>query len=307
MNGAVDVNAIKRQVDMRRLLAYYGLLADMRSTANGLRGHCPFHEDADPSFTTTPSQQGFHCFGCGKKGNVMTFVRLKEQIATGDVEQDDREAARRIQTWFGIVPLQERPPGRQRQPTTPHRTARDHAATCVPSETRVNQPLAFQLDHLDRSHPYLASRGLSPATLRHFGIGYYPRSGTMSGRIVIPIHNTQGQLVAYAGRWPEDTPPRVIPNINCRRAFTSPWRSSISIACLSMREASFWWKATFRCFDSIRPDFHGWWRWWAPRCPRCNANGYVSGFSGCRSLWMVIGRVAKRARRSRRNWHRICG
>ena len=219
MSGAVDFNTIKQQVDMECLLEYYGLLSEMRSTANGLRGHCPFHEDATPSFTTTPSQQGFHCFGCGVKGNVITFVRLKERIATGDREQDDLEAARLIQTWFALTLLKGIPHGRQHPATTPIQIAGKQAGPCASSETRVNPPLAFQLDPLDPTHPYLASRGLSAATIRHFGIGYFPRQGTMRGRVVIPIHNPRGQLVAYVGRWPEDTPPESEPKYKLPKGF----------------------------------------------------------------------------------------
>jgi hypothetical protein len=40
--------------------------------------------------------------------------------------------------------------------------------------------------------------------MEHFGVGYFPRRGSMQGRIVIPIHNADGELVAYAGRKPEE-------------------------------------------------------------------------------------------------------
>ena len=59
---------------------------------------------------------------------------------------------------------------------------------------------------LDPDHPYLAERGLSPERVAFFGLGYCSR-GVMAGRICIPIHNEQGELVAYAGRWPGDDLP----------------------------------------------------------------------------------------------------
>jgi DNA primase len=210
MVDTVDFATIKQQVNMTRLLKHYGLLQDMRQTASGLRGQCPFHDDSEPSFTTTPNQRGFHCFGCQAKGNVITFVRLKERIATSNQEQDDREAARRIQTWFGIEPIRSAA-APSPQPTDPASTTflsgDDRSNGPTPPEAQENPPLPFTLESLDHNHPYLASRGLSLATIKHFGIGYFPRRGSMSGRIVIPIHNPRGQLVAYAGRWPAETPP----------------------------------------------------------------------------------------------------
>lgn len=68
-----------------------------------------------------------------------------------------------------------------------------------------NKPLGFALQNLDTAHPYLTERGLTAETIAEFGLGYCQK-GSMTGRIVIPIHNAEGQLVAYAGRWP-GTPP----------------------------------------------------------------------------------------------------
>ena len=198
MSEAVDFNAIKEQINMEHILNHYDLLHDMHKSDRGLRGQCPFHDDADPSFTTTPSGRGFHCFGCDAKGNVISFVRLMEGMTAGDIEENDRDAARLIQTWFGIEPI----PRQTAAPASPQ-----SAPAPDPPEPKENPPLPFTLDSLDHHHPYLVSRGLSPATIKHFGIGYFPRQGSMKGRIVIPIHNPQGQLVAYAGRWPAETPP----------------------------------------------------------------------------------------------------
>ncbi len=63
---------------------------------------------------------------------------------------------------------------------------------------------------LDPAHPYLSERGLSPALVATFGLGFYAgEKGITLGRVCIPIHNADGELVAYAGRWvePDDTLP----------------------------------------------------------------------------------------------------
>ena len=65
----------------------------------------------------------------------------------------------------------------------------------------VNQPLKFALKGLDNRHPYLTQeRSLAEATLDAFGLGYHGCKGIMHDRVVIPIHNEHGELVAYAGR-----------------------------------------------------------------------------------------------------------
>jgi DNA primase len=68
-----------------------------------------------------------------------------------------------------------------------------------------NVPLKFRLDKLTQDHPSLAARGLTPETIADFGIGFCGK-GMLAERIAIPIRNPEGQVVAYAGRWPGEPP-----------------------------------------------------------------------------------------------------
>jgi DNA primase len=61
--------------------------------------------------------------------------------------------------------------------------------------------LGFTLQNIDPAHPYFSERGLTPETVAEFGLGFCNK-GSMTGRVVIPIHNADSQLVAYVGRWP---------------------------------------------------------------------------------------------------------
>jgi len=71
-----------------------------------------------------------------------------------------------------------------------------------------NKPLGFRLNGIDYQHPYLASRGVDPETAEYFGVGFFSGKGSMSGRIVIPIENEAGELVAYAGRSIDGSEPK---------------------------------------------------------------------------------------------------
>ena len=117
------------------------------------------------------------------------------------------EAARRGRLSHIIPP--DAPPKAERPPKASKTKAPG------PEEDGPNKPLGFALQSLDPAHPYLAERGLSAETIAEFGIGHCEK-GSMTGRIVVPIHNAEGQLVAYAGRWPgtpsdEDTPKYKLP------------------------------------------------------------------------------------------------
>ena len=75
----------------------------------------------------------------------------------------------------------------------------------APDNSGPNKPLKFRLEKLERNHPYLAERGLTAETIIDFGVGFCGK-GMMADRIAIPIHNPEGYVVAYAGRWPGEPP-----------------------------------------------------------------------------------------------------
>lgn len=74
-----------------------------------------------------------------------------------------------------------------------------------------NKPLGFALQGLNPEHPMIQERGISVETAKSFGVGYFSGKGTMSNRVVFPLHE-DGQLVGYLGRWGAlgDDPPKEI-------------------------------------------------------------------------------------------------
>ena len=71
------------------------------------------------------------------------------------------------------------------------------ATQIVPYQPALGLPAREALAH---AHSYIDKRGITPATARSLGIGYYSGPGIMQGRVVIPIRNSAHELVAYAGR-----------------------------------------------------------------------------------------------------------
>ena len=180
MSEWVSFAEVRQRVSLADVLARYGLLAGFKQHGGGLVGLCPFHRERTPSCHVSLAKNAFQCFGCQRRGNVLDFVALMEHVNV-------RQAALLISEWF-------KPGEAPRKPS--------HHLTVVPGpKVQVNRPLPFSLSGLDASHPYLADRGLLPVTVHQFGLGYCSW-GLLAGRIAIPIHDEQGHLVAYAGRWP---------------------------------------------------------------------------------------------------------
>ena len=217
----VDFRAVKQAVSMVQVLDHYGLTERFQRKADSLSGACPLHKGENPTqFRVSVSKNCWNCFGdCKRGGNVLDFVSLMDGVTI-------REAAIRVSDWFNVVsekPEKKSSASEDKKPVPsidkplPSNGETPQTPPKVPSEaqeTGPNKPLGFELRNLDSAHPYLAERGLSGATIAEFGLGCC-NNGSMKGRIVIPIHNVEGKLVAYAGRWtgdpPEDTPKYKLP------------------------------------------------------------------------------------------------
>lgn len=199
-NAFVGFDALKQAVSMIQILDRYGLTERLHRSGDSLSGPCPIHAGHNKTqFRVSLSKNCWICFGdCNQGGSIIDFVSQKEAIGI-------RDAALLIQDWFNIQP----PNGNGSQLRDAYLAAGTREPT-VASANRLpqpefNPPLRFTLQHLDKSHPYLAARGLSKETIESFGLGYCA-NGVFAGWITIPVHNADGGLVAYAGRWPGEPP-----------------------------------------------------------------------------------------------------
>jgi DNA primase len=184
----VDFRRIKSAASFERVLAYYGiaLIGGRGAQRTAL---CPFHPDTRPSLNVNLDKKVFNCFPCGEGGDIVKFVAKKEHPTNS--EGYLVEAVKKLAEICGIYIDDER----IKPPTKPAQRSRG----------AINPALAFEL-RVDPKHPYLAERGLSLETIDTFGLGYCVSQKSMvRERIVIPIHNERGELVAYAGRWPGDS------------------------------------------------------------------------------------------------------
>ena len=182
----------------------------------------PIHKGSNPTqFRVSISKNIWNCFSeCKHGGNVLDFIAEMEQVSI-------HAAALKAIEWFNLDPEAmaanngkgesgetERPapaPKVAARPASPPKPA----SAAAPESSAPNTPLKFRLDKLERQHPYLLEqRGLTLETIVDFGIGFCSK-GMMADRIAIPIHNVEGEVVAYAGRFPgepgEDIPKYKLP------------------------------------------------------------------------------------------------
>jgi DNA primase len=221
----VDIKRVRESVSIEQILDYYGLGENLVRKGDQLIGACPIHQGSNKSqFHVSVTKNIFHCFGdCRGNpslrnggGNLIDLVRVMEGIEESDDPEHTkaaRKAALLIQEWFGIESSKSQSTARAPQAVASSTRAKPipeeqpPAVEATPAPT-VNAPLPFMFKNLDQEHPYLTERGLTQAAIEYFGLGYHGGKGIMNGRIVIPIMNTQGEVVAYAGRWPGSEPPQ---------------------------------------------------------------------------------------------------
>jgi DNA primase len=213
---------VRQQADIVRVIGDYIQLK--KAGAQNFIGLCPFHGEKTPSFSVHATRQFFHCFGCGKSGDVFKFVQEREQISFP-------EAIRLIAEKVGI-PLPKMQYSSESEAEDAGKRGR-----LIEMHERASKFFEDQLRRPEGAHAreYLAGRGLKEETIKTFRIGFAPDSGftlkdrlkadfseemmrasglfswkegTDAGamyskfrnRIMFPIANENGKIIAFTGR-----------------------------------------------------------------------------------------------------------
>jgi len=217
----IDFIAVREALEFPEVLSHYGI--DHPSGQNQFKVHCPFHEDKTPSCSINAAKGIFKCFGCQTQGNVLEFVIYMED---GDPEskEDMFEGAQTAIDVMGRSPDDFTKQSARKKAKTPRTAAKNEkpapsssvarksaqkpkpaALEDMETESRQNKPFGRKLE-LEHEHPFLIERGIEPETAEKYGIGFC-NAGIMKDRIAIPIHNLDGEVMAYAGRYAaEDIP-----------------------------------------------------------------------------------------------------
>lgn len=214
------IEDIKAKNDIADVVSAYVTLKRAGANMNGL---CPFHNEKTPSFTVFNATQTYHCFGCGAGGDVVTFVRRIENL-------DYVEALRFLAKRAGItIPEGER---RGDEVSRSRILELNRAAARFFFEELKSSPEALG---------YFAKRQLSAETVRHFGLGYAPGykalynamrakgytdsellasrlfgkndKGMFSyfrNRVMFPILDTSGSVIAFGGRVLDASEPKYL-------------------------------------------------------------------------------------------------
>ena len=159
----VDIPALKARHPLGDTVEAAGVR--LRGRGRVRQGVCPFHEEAEGSFTVYADSERFYCFGCGLGGDVLDFIQQAEGLSLP-------EAIARLDGSPGLAPRSAVRPAPPRRPRSAAVPPRDPALL-----TAAARFYAGTLRRSSEARAYLASRGVGPDAAARLGLGYSPGNG----------------------------------------------------------------------------------------------------------------------------------
>lgn len=213
------VNDLKSKVNIADLILQYVALS---RTGKNYIGLCPFHGEKTPSFNVNAEKGFYHCFGCGRSGDAIEFLKEYNQVGFID-------AVKELANFAGVTLDISNDSEEKNNPNAPLYEINNQAA-------RLYNILLMSTELGERARDYLAERGITDDVIKRFNIGLAPEENdfifknlsnkfdeevmansglfhfsnnrvfdAFTNRIMFPITNEYGQTIGFSGRkWQEN-------------------------------------------------------------------------------------------------------
>ncbi len=224
-----QVEEVRAAADIVKIVGDY---VQLRKSGANMMGLCPFHQEKTPSFAVHPGKQIFHCFGCGAGGDVFKFVMLIDNLTFPEALERlaDKVGIKLVQTAYGGND------SRSQERTALYKIHEAAAKFYAAQLTGTGEGRA--------ARAYLMDRGLKDEIIGRFLLGYAPRDGRaltrhlsssgfddgmlektglvlrdsggnrrfdrFRGRVIFPIANESGKVIAFGGRALGDDQPKYL-------------------------------------------------------------------------------------------------
>ncbi len=230
MDGYVPnyIEEIKRRLSIVDVI---GQRVSLKKSGKNYKGLCPFHAEKSGSFYVWPDSESYYCFGCKESGDAFNFLMKTEGLSFG-------EALEQLASRAGVI-LPERQASEDVEAAS-RRSERDRLREANNAAATYFQHLLLNSKEGQAARAYLEKRGVTPASVESFGLGYAldgwenlfkylgdkgftpdelvaaglvgEREGgggyydRFRGRLIFPIRDRQGQIIAFGGRVLEGAP-----------------------------------------------------------------------------------------------------
>ncbi len=233
---AIPQTFIQELVARADVVEIVGRYVPLKKAGANFMGLCPFHGEKSPSFSVSPTKQFYHCFGCGKNGNAISF--LMDHAGMSFIE-----AVKDLAQQYGMqVPEEEGTP--QDRARAQEQREKQHTLTSVLEQ--AGDAYRKALKDSPRAIAYFKGRGLSGEVAKQFGLGYAPegwrslasvfphyddpllvesglvisnveedggeekRYDRFRDRVMFPIRNIKGECIGFGGRVLGDDKPKYL-------------------------------------------------------------------------------------------------
>jgi len=229
MGGFIPENILDEILDKCDIAEVISSYIPLKRAGRNYKALCPFHHEKTPSFIVNPEKGIFHCFGCNAGGNAFSFIMKYERI-------EFPEAVKMLAKKTGVVLPERGPRGPAGAPSVTDDIYRAHEAAASYFGGVLASPAG------GRAREYLAKRGIKDETVKEFRLGLaaaswdgllarlrsagfkaeliaktglvIPRSDRSGhydrfrNRLIFPIFNHRGRIIAFAGRVLDDSTPK---------------------------------------------------------------------------------------------------
>ena len=177
------IDQVLMRNDIVSLISSY---VSLQRAGSNLKGLCPFHSEKTPSFTVYPQDNSFYCFGCGAGGDAISFIRKRENL-------DYPDAVEFLANRAGITIVRD---DNDKYSSAPRYDRKRFFQMNVDAAKFFNRCLFDKNPDAEAALRYFTeNRGLSIATIKHFGLGYAPQSFDLFSKHMLKLGYTYDELV----------------------------------------------------------------------------------------------------------------
>jgi len=227
--GRIPDETIEQILAATDIVDLVGSYLPLKRSGSNFKANCPFHNEKTPSFMVNPTRQSYHCFGCGEGGSAIGFVMAYENLPFPD-------AVKKLATRSGVL-IQEDAydPEADRR-----RKSRSKLIEVHNQAARFMHELLLSSPDAQHARDYLKSRGYGKEMAERWLVGWMPDNAEVfldwareqkftgrelvncdlagqndnrpglyvrfRGRLMFPIHNDYGDIIAFSGRQLRDDP-----------------------------------------------------------------------------------------------------
>ena len=216
---------IARIIEESRIDEVVGEFVTLKKRGASLIGNCPFHNEKTPSFNVSVSKGIYKCFGCGKAGNVVTFLMEQQQMTYV-------ESLKYLAKKYNIEIVEEQVSEEKKKEEEEKQSQTESILIANAFAQRFFTEYLLHNEKGGIGLAYFKERGFSTQMIEKFQLGFSPESGTelteaamkagyqldilkkagltsskenskydfFRNRVMFPIHSMQGKVIAFGGR-----------------------------------------------------------------------------------------------------------